>query len=601
MRKNFAYGVAVVVLLGVIVVVFGQPPTPTESPTATPTPTPTTPPVLISTATPTPTPVPTPTLTPNESGTVSVPSTLTSPSPSPSEPPISVQAAALEASSLGWSEKGSPVFKIDQAVITALQQNPDVRRALEEIRRTKGVVIEIRAQALPHIGPTGTFTWTDPNLNENTSFSTFGQVVPTPTPAPTPTPGGTPMMGMGNGGIKNLRSDISYNIKVTGTQLIFNGTTWPAIRGTFFQRDSAYFSLRNTVDLVISTVKTQFYQVVVNRELIVVQEQSVRLLENQLKDQQNRFEAGTVPRFNVLQAEVQLSNQIPQLITARNNYRISILQLAKTLGLDFNPARGLAAPLRVVGELAYIPRKVSLIEAIELGKQNRPFLKQARANVLNQIEQVHVALGGWFPTINANGGGEWLSSQFNSSWWDISTRWLTTVTGSWPIWDSGEVLRRGKQQRALLSESEITYDDDVRQVELEIQQAASNLSQNRELIQATEKNVEQAEEAVRLAKARLDAGAGTQLDVLNAQVQLTTAQSTRLQALFGYNSSLAEFDRVTGTQSSYTEQFDGIAPRASRSRTYYTGSDVDARGRPKRTDPFQPGPVTAISPNPSSK
>ena len=602
MRKNFAYGVSVVALLGVIVVVvFGQPPTPTESPTATPTSTPTTPPVLISTATPTPTPVPTPTLTPNESGTVSVPSTLTSPSPSPSEPPISVQAAALEASSLGWSEKGSPVFKIDQAVITALQQNPDVRRALEEIRRTKGVVIEIRAQALPHIGPTGTFTWTDPNLNENTSFSTFGQVVPTPTPAPTPTPGGTPMMGMGNGGIKNLRSDISYNIKVTGTQLIFNGTTWPAIRGTFFQRDSAYFSLRNTVDLVISTVKTQFYQVVVNRELIVVQEQSVRLLENQLKDQQNRFEAGTVPRFNVLQAEVQLSNQIPQLITARNNYRISILQLAKTLGLDFNPARGLAAPLRVVGELAYIPRKVSLIEAIELGKQNRPFLKQARANVLNQIEQVHVALGGWFPTINANGGGEWLSSQFNSSWGDISKGWLTTVTGSWPIWDSGQVWGQVKQQRALLSESEITFDDDVRQVELEIQQAASNLSQNRELIQATEKNVQQAEEAVRLAKARLDAGAGTQLDVLNAQVQLTTAQSTRLQALFGYNSSLAEFDRVTGTQSSYTEQFDGIAPRASRSRTYYTGSDVDARGRPKRTDPFQPGPVTAISPNPSSK
>jgi outer membrane protein TolC len=524
-----------------------------------------------------------------------VPSALSSPSPSPSEPPISVQAAGLSASSLGWSEKGSPAFRIDQAVITALQQNPDVRRALEEIKRTKGVVIEIRAQALPHIGPSGTFTWTDPNLNESSSFSTFGQVFPTPTPS------GTPMPGMGNGGIKNLRSDIDYNIKVTGTQLIFNGTTWPAIRGTFFQRDSAYFALRNTVDLVISTVKTQFYQVVVNRELIVVQEQSVRLLQNQLKDQQNRFEAGTVPRFNVLQAEVQLSNQIPQLITARNNYRISILQLAKTLGLDFNPARGLAAPLRVVGELTYIPRKISLVEAIELGKQNRPFLKQARANVLNQIEHVHVALGGWLPTINANGGGEWLSSQFNSSWGDISKGWLTTVTGSWPIWDSGQVWGQVKQQRALLSESEITFDDDVRQVELEIQQAASNLSQNSELIQATEKNVEQAEEAVRLAKARLDAGAGTQLDVLNAQVQLTTAQSTRLQALFGYNSSLAEFDRVTGTQSSYTEQFDGIAPHATRSRTYYTGSDVDARGKPKRANPFQPGPVTAISPNPSSR
>ncbi len=235
---------------------------------------------------------------------------------------------------------------------------------------------------------------------------------------------------------------------------------------------------------------------IVNRELIVVQEESVNLLQNQLKDQQNRFEAGTVPRFNVLQAQVQLYNQIPQLIAARNNYRISVLQLAKTLGLDFNPARGIATPLRVSGDLTYIPRKIDLLA-------------------------------------DANGGGEWLSNDLNSSFGDVSKGWLTTVTGSWPIFDSGMAWGKIQQQRAILSQQEITYDDDVRQVELEIQQAASNLLQNRELIQATEKNQETAEEAVRLAKARLDAGAGTQLDVLNAQVQLTTAQSTYLQALFG--------------------------------------------------------------------
>ena len=114
-----------------------------------------------------------------------------------------------------------------------------------------------------------------------------------------------------------------------------------------------------------------------------------------------------------------------------------------------------------------------------------------------------------------------------------------------------------------------------------MQQAYSNLQQNRELIQSQEKNVEQAEEAERLAKARLDAGAGTQLDVLNAQVQLTTAQSTRLQALFGYNSSLAEFDRVTGAQSVYTERFDGIAPHATRSKIYDTGSGRTATGKRK--------------------
>src|SRR6266404_5956214 len=581
MRKNFAYGVSVVAVLGVIVVVFGQPPTPSESPKATSTPTPTTPSVLISTATPTPTPtpVPTPTITPNESGTASVPSTLgasPSVSPSPSATPIAVHAAALGESDLGWTEKGAPVFRLDQAVITALAQNPVVLQALEEIRRTKGVIIQIRAEALPQIGPSFSWNWTDPNLRQGTSgFTTFSG-------------GPTPVPGTGMGGIKNLRSDITYNVQVTGTQLVFNYSTFRAIRGTFFQRDSAYFALRNTVDQTIANVKTQFYQVIVNRELIVVQEESVNLLESQLKDQQNRFEAGTVPRFNVLQAQVQLYNQIPQLIAARNNYRISVLQLAKTLGLDFNPARGIAAPLRVSGDLVYIPRKLDLLAAIEEGKRNRPFLKQQRANVLNAIEQVHVAIGSWLPNVNANGGGEWVSSPINSSFGDVSKGWLTTATGSWPIWDSGMAWGKIQQQRAILSQQEITYDDDERQVELEIQQAASNLLQNRELIQATQKNQETAEEAVRLAKARLDAGAGTQLDVLNAQVQLTTAQSTNLQALFGYISSLAEFDRATGAQSSYTETFDGIAPHSTKTATYYTGSDVDARGKPKPRTGWEP-------------
>ena len=528
------------------------------------------------TVTPQPSASPQSSVTPQPSPVIPEPTITPPPSPGPAE-----ASAVHESSTFDYSEKGAPVFTIDKAVLTALKQNPDVLRALQEIERSKGVIIEIRAQVLPHITPTGLFQWTDPKLGSN---------------------GGGIVGGGGGGGKSGLeQSDVFYNIKVTGTQLIFNGTSWPAIRGTFFQRDAAYFSLRSTVDQVIATTKTQFYQVILDRALIGVQEESVRLLESQLKDQQNRFEAGTVPRFNVLQAQVQLYNQIPQLITARNNYRISILQLAKTLGLDFNPARGLGAPLRAVGELVYIPRSIALLEAIELGKQNRAFLKQARANVLNQIEQVHVALGGFLPTINTIGGGEWVSSPFNSSWHDISKGWVAEVTGSWPIWDSGEVWGRFKQQRALLSEAKISYEDDVRQVELEIQQAASNLLQNRELIRSTEKTVEQAEEAVRLAKARLDAGAGTQLDVLNAQVQLTTAQSTRLQALFGYISSLAEFDRATGNQSSFTETFNGIAPHATRSKTYYTGSDVDATGKPKRNDLLRPAPVTPMSRGPSSK
>jgi outer membrane protein TolC len=518
---------------------------------------------------------------------------------------ICAQIAIFSDLASGGSETSAtrkvPTFTLEQAILTALQRNPDILRAEQEIKRTKGVIIEIRAQALPHITASGNYQWTDPNLQGAQILSTTTGTNPTPGPTPPPgimapsgaasfidsassqvsvpqalaAPSPTPSI------TSTELSDISYTISVLGTQLVFNGTTWPSIRGTFFQRDSAYFAFRNVLDLVISTVKTQFYQVVVNRDLIAVQEQSVHLLESQLKDQQNRFEAGTVPRFNVLQAEVALYNQIPLLITAQNNYRISKLTLAKTIGLNFEPQRGENPPLDVVGQMPYVPRTIVLADAIELGKQRRPFLKQARANVLNQKEQVRATAGQWLPSITTTGGGEWISSPTNSSWHDISKGWTALVQGSMPIWDSGEIFGRVQQQRALLSEAKITYDDNVRQVELEIQQAYSNLQQNRELIQSQEKNVEQAEEALRLAKARLDAGAGTQLDVLNAQVQLLTAQSTRLQSLFGYNSSLAEFDRVTGAQSTYSEMFTDLAPRATKTKTYYTGSGVDAEGKPK--------------------
>jgi outer membrane protein TolC len=487
-----------------------------------------------------------------------------------------------------------PTFTLDQAILTAVQQNPTLLNAEQEIKRSRGVIIQVRAQALPQINANANFQWTDPNL---VGSRVFGNTSPTTGFTPTPSVATALMEGLpsqvrdfeapvarasATPGVTNVeQSDISYAISVTGTQLIFNGTTFNQIRGTFFQRDSAYFAFRNVLDSLIATVKTQFYQIIVNRELVSVNEENVHLLEAQLKDQQNRFEAGTVPRFNVLQADVQLHNQIPQLITAQNNLRISKLQLAKTLGIYFQPRRGESPPLEVVGEMPYNPRTINVADAIEMGKERRPFLKQARANALNQLQQVRAAAGQYLPTITTTGGGEWVSSPINSSWHDITKGWTALVQGSLPIWDSGAIAGQVIQQRALLSEAKITYDDDVRQVELEIQTAYSNLQQNEELVKSQEKNVELADEALRLAKARLDAGAGVQLDVLNATVQLLTAQSTRLQALFGYNSSLAEFDRATGAQSTYTEMFANLRPRATTTKTYYTGSDVDAMGKPK--------------------
>src|SRR5207249_7060130 len=195
-----------------------------------------------------------------------------------------------------------PTFTLDQAILAALQRNPALLNAEQEIKRTRGVIIQVRAQALPQVNARANFEWVDPNLQGARIFGTTAGGTGTPTTGgttgaaslfesplsqvrdiqpPLAAPSPTPI-------IQNVKqTDVSYAISVLGSQLIFNGTTFPQIRGTFFQRDSAYFAFRNVLDQLIATVKTQFYQIVVNRELVSVNEQSVHLLEAQLKDQQN--------------------------------------------------------------------------------------------------------------------------------------------------------------------------------------------------------------------------------------------------------------------------------------------------------------------------
>src|SRR5437763_15548980 len=228
----------------------------------------------------------------------------------------------------------TPRYTLDQAVLTALQRNADIQKARQEIERTKGLYIAMRAEILPKIEMTGQFQDIDPHLQVN-----HGGPEITASATPTPTPGATATT-VGTSGFNFSSVQRSYNVRLEATQVLFaGGRIVSQIRAANFTRDGSYFAFRNAIDTVVATVKQQFYQVLLNRELIGVQQESVKLLQSQLQDQQNRFEAGTVPRFNVLQAQVALSNQFPDLIAAKNNYRISQLLLEKTLGLDFDPYR----------------------------------------------------------------------------------------------------------------------------------------------------------------------------------------------------------------------------------------------------------------------
>lgn len=438
-------------------------------------------------------------------------------------------------------------LSLNDAVQIALKQNPTILNAIQQIRLTRGQLIQVVAQVVPQLAISSAYNNEADSLNPVQSSSTTIEI---PNPS-----GGKPirLTSSRSGGTQNQ----SWNIQFTASQLIFDGGgTISAIKAGSAAYDSAFFSLRSTIDSIVSQVVTQFYQVVLNRALIVAQQQNVALLQQQVQDQQNRYEAGTVPRFNVLQAEVQLANAQPPLIQAENAFRVSLYQLVRLLGMDYPKGHPSEVPFNVVGTLGYSPRPIDTDESIRVAIARNPALKAQRQSILANAANVNTQFAGYLPTIRAQAGYEVRNDRTSSDVGDALIGLFFGATGQWNIFDGGSTYGQVSQAKAQLMQSKNTYDNGIRQVVLDVQTAISNLDQARQTIDATTASVVQATEALRLARERLDAGAGTQLDVLNAQTQLLAAQTNVLQARYDYLAAMAQYDFALSLDTQYVELFD---------------------------------------------
>ena len=315
--------------------------------------------------------------------------------------------------------------------------------------------------------------------------------------------------------------------------------------------------------------KPTFYEVVLNRALIIANQQSVDLLTEQLKDQQNRYEAGTVPRFNVLQAEVALANAKPPLIQAENNYRVAMYRLVQLLGMDYPPGFPSEVPFNIVGELDYKPRSIDADQSIRIAVARNPDLKAQRQLIIGDAARVDEEFAGYLPQIRARATQTNQSDVFTSNITNMVNGWFFGISGTLAVWDGLLTYGNVKTAKARLQQAKINYDNGVREVILQVQQAISNLLQARETVDSQEASVVQGIEALRLAKERLDAGAGTQLDVLNQQTSLLQSQTFLLQAYYDYIRGLAEYDRALSLDTRYQDIFDDplSKPQAKRFNT----------------------------------
>jgi outer membrane protein len=445
-----------------------------------------------------------------------------------------VQTQAVCAGETNSPVKSSPAWpsqplSLAEALDIALQQNSAVLKARSDVEASRGVVIQTRAIAWPKLRVTSQFTQYDRSAVEifpPINITSLG--------------GGSPF--------PRINGDQKWNAGVQLVQSIYEGgRITSSLRTARLTDDQAFLNYQTTVAETVLQTRTAYYDVLLAAEQIDVQEASVRLLESELEDAQRRFDAGTVPRFNVLRAEVSLANAKPRLIRARNNHRIAKNNLANQLGYRLPSEVWEDIPLQLSGTLETATFSIDLPEALRQAVQRRTELTAARTSVALRDQAIKNARAGYLPSVQLFAGYTSRNSNFSDDLTRDVSGWNAGAQLTWDIFDGRLTKGKVTEAEARLQRARLDLDELTRRVELEVRTEYSGFVEAREVLASQEKVVEQAEEALRLARSRYDAGAGTQLDVLDAQTSLTEARSNKVQAQHDYNVALARLERALGS------------------------------------------------------
>lgn len=439
--------------------------------------------------------------------------------------------SAAAAAGLLAAEGGEPLVpaqaftrpvSLADALNIALAHSPAIQKARKALETEQGLMVQTRAIVLPRVGVSGNYRALEPSN------------VDTP---PVDIPGFT------------FGTDQSWQAQVRLVQSIYEGGRMlSAIRTTRLLKQRSLLNYNVAVLDLVLRVRTDYYSVLLAEQQISVQEASVALLMRELADTTRRFEAGVVPRFNVLRSEVELANARPRLSRARNQLRIARNVLVNTLGADVPAGAGENIPVQLSDPLTAEPLQLELPDAVKLAFRQREELELLRVTKALKREEGIVAKAGYKPRLEAFGGYEARSSIFSSDLTDELHGWQTGVQLTWDIFDGGSTRGRVMQAKAQEDLASIELDDAARRIELEVRTAHSTFVEAREVLESQKKVLEQAEEALRLASARSEAGTGTQLDVLGAQTALTEARSIQAEALHAYAVARARLERSVGNK-----------------------------------------------------
>ncbi len=318
----------------------------------------------------------------------------------------------------------------------------------------------------------------------------------------------------------------------TITQTILNGNaTASRTRQAEQQVSSARENLRLTEQTVLLSAATAYMNLIRDAAILSLQRSNVEVLQEQLRQTQDRFQVGEVTRTDVAQSESRLAAARAQMLTAESNYTTSRSTYRQVIGVE--PGR--LEPASPVDRLS----PGNLQQGIALARARHPTVTVAMFNVDAAVFQVKIAESSLYPTLNVVGSTQ---KQFGSTQsLNAIESFNASIAGQLtiPVYQGGTEYATIRAAKETMQQRRIDLDTQRDQAQQTLVQTWGQLEAAKAQVQATQTQVNAAEIALNGVREEARVGQRTTLDVLNAQqelvnarVSLVTAQRDRVVASY---------------------------------------------------------------------
>lgn len=312
-----------------------------------------------------------------------------------------------------------------------------------------------------------------------------------------------------------------------------------AIDGARYDREGAGASYEEALQTAKLTAISDYYTLIMYRNLVDVAQQSVRDYDGHVTNVQAQYNVGLVASSDVLAARTNLADAQTTLITRQNSADVAETDLNIVIGYPVSTSIETADK-----EMRYLPYNVTLEQAKAYALLHRATLVKSAMDVKSAEESVKQAKAGYLPTVSLTAGKNYASDDNYRG--TSNNGWSVGANASLDIWDGGSTRNTIKVREAQLESAKEANLAAVDGVLHEVQSAYLNLRAAEQTISSTKVAVEEGQESFRIASLRYRAGVGSNLDVLDAETSLTTARNNYVQALYNYNIYVATLEQAVG-------------------------------------------------------